>query len=157
MQLMASLNSGLAEGHFPDLVESKGDIYQGDKGGEPVVEQDEKSRQDVSEINLLEGKALPHGSTPMQKSICPMTLLSEEVEDVLDTSNVSAAPRKWTRRARIMSPSQYTVQVGKRGHDEVASAEGVSSKMYVKKGRMEAEDPTDEVKAVAGPQPRQLQ
>jgi hypothetical protein len=120
-----------------------------------VVEQDDKSRQDVSEIKLLEEKALPHGSNSTQKGICSKTLLSEEVEAVLDPSNVSVAPRKWTRRAKNLSPSQTTVQVGKRGHDEVATAEVVSSKMNVKKGRMEVEDPTDVVKAVAGPQPRQ--
>ncbi len=79
------------------------------------------------------------------------------MENMLDTNKDNEAPRKWTRRVRNLSPSQQTIQVGKRRHDEVADEEGVSSNLHVKKGRKEAEDPTNEFKAVAGFQPRQSQ
>jgi hypothetical protein len=86
MQLMPPLISGVACGQLPDSVGSKGDICQGEKDEEPVVAQDERSRQDVPENNLSDGKARPHGSTPMKNNICPLTSPLEEVENILDTN-----------------------------------------------------------------------
>ncbi|XP_062151881.1 uncharacterized protein LOC133860261 [Alnus glutinosa] len=156
-------------GQFPETVGLQGDISQGEKGEEPGMVQEERSRQDVSEIKFQEGKVQSHGSTPKENStglltspseefsIGLLTSPSEEMENVLETNKDSEAPRKWTRRERNLNPSQHKIQMGKRRHDEVAEEEGVSSNLHVKKGRKEAEVPTDEFKAVAGSQPRQSQ
>lgn len=156
-QLMVSLKTGMAEGPLPYVMGLAGDYIQGDKVVGHVVEHDEKRKQYDLEVELLDKEALPHGSTPMHKGRCINNLSLEEEEAALDSSKSNVAPHKWTRRARNLSPSHNPVQVGKRGYDEVAITELVSSEINVKRGRMEVDDPTSMVQAVADHQPRQSQ